>query len=308
MSIVVAGHTGLVGSAMFELLKSKGEDVVGINSKNVNLLDRSQTIDFMMDLKPSVVIDSAAIVGGIGANNSFPVEFLSKNLQIQTNLIDSSHLAKVERFVFLGSSCIYPKDCPQPMKEEYLLTGKLEPTNSAYALAKITGIELIRAYRKQFGHRWISLMPTNIYGPRDNFSLESGHVFPALINKFVTAVQTGSKLVTLWGSGNPKREFLHSQDLAEATYFLLNRYDGEVHINVGTGEELEIRELASLIARESGFKGDIEWNPNKPDGMNRKLLDVTKISELGWTPKISLQEGVRDTINWFKLHRSEVRV
>lgn len=308
MSIVVAGHTGLVGSAIFELLKKRGEDVVGINSKNVNLLDRSQTNEFMMDLKPSVVIDSAAVVGGIGANNSFPVEFLSKNLQIQTNLIDSSHLAKVERFVFLGSSCIYPKDCPQPMKEEYLLTGKLEPTNSAYALAKIAGIELIRAYRKQFGHRWISLMPTNIYGPRDNFSLESGHVFPALINKFVTAVQTGLKLVTLWGSGNPKREFLHSQDLAEATYFLLNRYDGDIHINVGTGEELEIRELANLIANESGFKGEIRWNPSKPDGMNRKLLDVTKISNLGWTPKISLQDGVRDTIKWFTLHQSEVRV
>lgn len=300
MSIVVAGYTGLVGSAIFEQLKGRGEDVVGVNSKVVNLLDRKATFDFLCQLKPDVVIDAAAIVGGIGANNQSPVEFLSKNLQIQSNLMDSSHKAGVERFLFLGSSCIYPRDCKQPIKEEYLLTGPLERTNSAYAVAKIAGIELIKSYRKQYNRRWISVMPTNVYGPRDNFNIETGHVLPALINKFVSAAEKGSSQVNLWGSGRARREFIHSRDLAEATLFLLENYDSDLHINVGTGLDQEIRELANLIAHKTGFSGEIEWDATKPDGTPRKLLDISRITELGWTPKVKLEDGVIDTIEWFK--------
>ena len=308
MSIVVAGYSGLVGSAIFELLKQRGEDVIGIDSKVVNLLDRNRTFEFILDLKPEVVIDAAAIVGGIGANSSYPVDFLSKNLQIQSNLMDASHDAKVERFVFLGSSCIYPRECPQPMKEEYLLTGPLESTNSAYALAKIAGIELIKSYRKQFQHRWISLMPTNMYGPKDNFSLENGHVLPALINRFVSAVKNGDTEVTLWGTGNPRREFLHSQDLASATIFLMEKYDDDSHINVGTGDDLRISELANLIAREAGFMGKINWDTTKSDGTPRKLLDISRIRSLGWSPTLTLAEGVRLTIDWFRQNEGKVRI
>jgi GDP-L-fucose synthase len=308
MSIVVAGDTGLVGSAIFQLLKANRENVVGINSKIVDLLDRRATFEFISDIKPSAVIDAAAIVGGIGANNAFPVDFLSKNLQIQTNLMDASHNANVERFVFLGSSCIYPRECPQPMKEEYLLTGPLETTNSAYAIAKIAGIELIKSYRKQFKRRWISLMPTNMYGPNDNFSLESGHVLPALVNRFLSAVRNGDREVTLWGSGNPKREFLYSHDLARATVFLMENYDEDSHINVGSGEDLPINELARLIAQETGFSGEIKWDSSKPDGTPRKLLDVSRLRSLGWSPTVTLEEGVRLTIEWFKQNESKVRL
>ena len=307
MSVVVAGYSGLVGSAIFELLNSRGESVLGINSSVVNLLDRDRTFEFMRDVKPSVVIDAAAIVGGIGANNSYPVDFLSKNLQIQANLMDAAHVANVERFVFLGSSCIYPRECPQPIKEEYLMTGPLEETNSAYAIAKIAGIEMIKSYRKQFKRRWISLMPTNMYGPRDNFSLSNGHVLPSLINRFVSATESGAQDVVLWGTGNPKREFLHSRDLAEATLFMLEKYDGDSHVNVGTGEDLSIKELATLIAREANFKGEIKWDRDKPDGTPRKLLDVSRIKALGWTPAVSLEEGVRETIDWFRTNESKVR-
>jgi GDP-L-fucose synthase len=307
MSIVVAGYTGLVGSAIFEQLKNKGEDVIGVNSKVVDLLDRRATFDFICQLKPDIVIDAAAIVGGIGANNQSPVEFLSKNLQIQSNLMDSSHKAGVERFVFLGSSCIYPRDCRQPIKEEYLLTGPLERTNSAYAVAKIAGIELIKSYRKQFNRRWISVMPTNVYGPRDNFNIETGHVLPALINKFVTATERGISQVNLWGTGRAKREFLHSRDLAEATLFLVEKYDSDLHINVGAGTDQEIQELANLIASKTGFTGDINWDTTKPDGTPRKLLDVSRITELGWKPKVTLEEGVTETIEWFKNNESRLR-
>ena len=307
MSIVVAGHTGLVGSAIFELLEARGEDAVGINSKVVDLLDRSLTFEFIQDIKPEAIIDAAAIVGGIGANNAYPVDFLTKNLQIQTNLMDAAHAANVERFVFLGSSCIYPRECLQPIKEEYLMTGPLEETNSAYAIAKIAGIEMIKSYRKQFKRKWISLMPTNVYGPGDNFSLESGHVLPALINRFVTATESGSQEVVLWGTGNPRREFLHSRDLAEATLFLIERYDGDSHINVGTGEDLKISELASLIARESGFDGEIRWDSSKPDGTPRKLLDISRIKALGWANKVTLEMGVKETIDWFRVNESRVR-
>jgi GDP-L-fucose synthase len=308
MSIVVAGHSGLVGSAIYETLIARGEKVLGLNSKVVDLLDRKATFDFLLDTKPNVVIDAAAIVGGIGANNSFPVDFLSKNLQIQNNLMDGSHAANVERFLFLGSSCIYPRECPQPIKEDYLLTGPLEKTNSAYAIAKIAGIELIQSYRKQFRRRWIALMPTNMYGPRDNFNLEQSHVLPALINRFVTAKEEKLPSVTLWGTGSPRREFLHSQDLADATLLALERYDSDQHLNIGTGEDVTIKELATIVATEAGFEGEINWDASKPDGTPRKVLDVSRLRRLGWSPKIELRDGIRSTIEWFKANHSKVRI
>ena len=300
MTIVVAGYSGLVGSAIYELLTSLNEEVVGINSKVVNLLDRQATFDFINDHKPDIVIDAAAIVGGIGANNSFPVDFLSKNLQIQNNLMDASHAANVERFVFLGSSCIYPRECPQPIKEEYLLTGPLESTNSAYAIAKIAGIELIKSYRKQFNRRWISLMPTNMYGPRDNFDLTTSHVLPALVNRFVTAKRTGASEVTLWGTGSPKREFLHSRDLASAVLMATEKYDSDMHLNIGTGEDLTIKELANLVGTLTGFKGQTLWDASKPDGTPRKVMEVSRLKAMGWNPTISLEDGVQETISWFE--------
>jgi len=300
MTVIVAGHTGLVGSAIYELLTSRNENVVGINSKVVNLLDRKATFEFINDHKPSVVIDAAAIVGGIGANNSFPVDFLSKNLQIQNNLMDASHEAGVERFVFLGSSCIYPRACPQPIREEYLLTGPLENTNSAYAIAKIAGIELIKSYRKQFNRRWISLMPTNMYGPRDNFDLKTSHVLPALINRFVTAKRTGAANVTLWGTGAPKREFLHSRDLASAVLLATEKYDSDLHLNIGTGEDLTILELAQLIGTSAGYRGQTLWDSTKPDGTPRKVMDVSRLKAMGWSPTISLEDGIKETIQWFE--------
>lgn len=300
MTIVIAGSTGLVGSAITRALIGRGQSVIGINRKVVDLLDRKATFEFINAAKPDLVIDAAAIVGGIGANNNFPVDFLSKNIQMQSNLMDAAHAANVERFVFLGSSCIYPRDCAQPIKEEYLMTGPLEQTNSAYAVAKIAGIELIRSYRKQFNRKWISLMPTNMYGPNDNFDLESSHVLPALINRFVTATKNGDRSVTLWGTGSPKREFLHVDDLATATLLAVEKYNDGVHLNVGTGEDLPIADLASMISRLSGFGGKIEWDSSKPDGTPRKVLDVTKMKNLGWAPAISLEAGISSTIEWFK--------
>lgn len=300
MTIVVAGHTGLVGSAIFKALEDRGDSVIGINSKVVDLLDREATFEFIHDHKPQLVIDAAAIVGGIGANNQFRVEFLSKNLQIQSNLMDASHAANVERFVFLGSSCIYPRDCAKPIKEEYLMTGPLEVTNSAYAVAKIAGIELINSYRRQYSRRWISLMPTNMYGPRDNFDLETSHVFPALIHRYVTARRKGASEVTLWGTGAPKREFLHSSDLAAAVLLAVEKYDSELHLNIGTGEDLSIKELSTKISQISGFKGETKWDPLKPDGTPRKVLDVSRLRALGWEPKVSLDDGIRETIQYFE--------
>ena len=299
MTILVAGGSGLVGSAIVSEFKRLNRDVIGISSKDVNLLDRNKTFEYINDLKPTAIIDSAAKVGGIGGNNSFPVEFLSQNLQIQTNLMDAAHAAKVDKFVFLGSSCIYPKVCPQPIKEEYLLTGELEQTNSAYAIAKISGIELIRSYRKEYGHRWISLMPTNLYGPNDNFDLENGHVLPVLIRKFVEAQQTNAEEVIAWGTGTPLREFLHVEDLARAVLLCLDKYDDSQHINVGTAEEISVKNLAEKIANKVGFKGKIVWNKNKPDGTLRKVLDNRKILDLGWKPLISLDEGITKTIEWY---------
>ena len=308
MTYVVAGHTGLVGSAIYETLQARGESVVGISSSVVDLLDRKATFEFLADTKPEVVIDAAAIVGGIGANNSLPVDFLSKNLQIQNNLMDGSHTARVERFVFLGSSCIYPRECSQPIKEEYLLTGQLEQTNSAYAIAKIAGIELIRSYRKQFSHRWISLMPTNMYGPKDNFSLEKGHVLPALIHRFILAAESKAPDVELWGTGKPKREFLHTEDLARAVLLAIEKYDSDTHLNVGTGTDVTIKELAQIIATETGFSGHLNWNTSRPDGTPRKVLDVSRLTNLGWEPKIDLVSGIRQTIEWFMANRNTIRL
>jgi len=300
MTIVVAGHTGLVGSAIFKALEDCGESVIGINSKVVDLLDRKATFDFIHDHKPELIIDAAAIVGGIAANNKFRVEFLSKNLQIQNNLMDASHESNVERFVFLGSSCIYPRQCPQPIKEEYLMTGPLETTNSAYAIAKIAGIELIKSYRKQYSRRWISLMPTNMYGPRDNYDLETGHVFPALINRYVTARRSGISGVTLWGTGSAMREFMHSSDLASAVLIASEKYDSDLHLNIGTGVDLTIKDLAMRISKFSNFHGETKWDSSKPDGTPRKVLDVSRLKALGWEPKISLDQGIQETIAYFE--------
>jgi GDP-L-fucose synthase len=300
MTIVVAGHTGLVGSAIFEALQARGEYVIGINSKVVDLLDRKATFDFIHDHKPELIIDAAAIVGGIAANNKFRVEFLSKNLQIQNNLMDASHESNVERFVFLGSSCIYPRQSPQPIKEEYLMTGPLETTNSAYAIAKIAGIELIKSYRKQYSRRWISLMPTNMYGPRDNYDLETGHVFPALINRYVTARRNGVSEVTLWGTGSAMREFMHSSDLASAVLLASEKYDSDLHLNIGTGVDLTIKDLALRISKFSNFNGETKWDSSKPDGTPRKVLDVSRLKALGWEPKISLDHGIQETIAYFE--------
>jgi GDP-L-fucose synthase len=300
MTTIVAGHTGLVGSAIYELLNLRNEEVLGINSTVVNLLDRKATFEFIIDHKPSLVIDAAAKVGGIGANNSRPVDFISNNLQIQTNLMDACHAANVERFVFLGSSCIYPRNCPQPIKEEFILTGTLESTNSAYAIAKIAGLELIKSYRKQFGRHWISLMPTNLYGPADNFDLETSHVLPALINRFVTARRKGDTQVTLWGTGSPRREFLHSRDFASAVVVAAEKFDSDFHLNVGTGEDLSIADLARLVSSQAGFLGNTVWDSSKPDGTPRKVLDVSRLQGLGWRPSISLESGIKETIQWFE--------
>ena len=299
MKTMVAGGTGLVGSALVRELASQGDEVLSVNSKVVDLLDRKATFEFVADHKPTTIIDAAARVGGIGANSSYPVDFLSLNLQIQTNLMDAAHAAKIPNFLFLGSSCIYPRDCVQPIKEEYLLTGALESTNSAYAVAKIAGIELIKSYRKQYGYNWISAMPTNMYGPHDNFDLENSHVFPALIRKFSESKISGDP-VTLWGSGAPMREFLHVDDLAKACLLLLKKYDSPEHINVGTGEDVTIKELAGTIATAVGYEGEIIWDSSKPDGTPRKVLDVSRIKALGWQPEISLTQGVASTVQWYR--------
>ena len=299
MTIVVAGGTGLVGSAIVRQLKILDKKVLSLSSKDVNLLDRYKTFAYIKKLNPTAIIDAAAKVGGIGGNNAFPVEFLSQNLQIQSNLMDAAHAAKTEKFVFLGSSCIYPRNCPQPIKEDYLLTGELEQTNSAYAIAKIAGIELIKSYRKEYGYKWISVMPTNLYGPNDNYNLETSHVLPALIRKFIEAKQNNKSEVTIWGSGKPLREFLHTDDLAKAILVCMEKYDDAQQINVGSGIEISILDLAHKIAEKVGFSGNIVMDANKPDGTPRKVLDITKISNLGWEPTINLDQGIESTVEWY---------
>ena len=300
MTILVAGATGLAGSAIVRELTRVNKKVIGISSKDVNLLDRTKTFSYIKDLKPTVLIDAAAKVGGVGGNNAYPVEFLSQNLQIQSNLMDAAHEANVEKFVFLGSSCIYPRNCAQPIKEDYLLTGELEQTNSAYAIAKIAGIELIKSYRKEYGYSWISVMPTNLYGPNDNFDLENSHVLPALIRKFVEAKRNNSSEVVLWGSGTPLREFLHVDDLAKAILVCLEKYDDSQQINIGSGDEISIKNLGQKIANLTGFTGKVVWDSNRPDGTPRKVLDSTKINKLGWKAAITLDQGIAATVEWYQ--------
>jgi GDP-L-fucose synthase len=300
VKIYVAGHKGLVGSAIVRAIEAEGKHSwIGRTRTELDLLDRKTVFEFLAEEKPDAVVIAAAKVGGILANDTYPVEFLTENLQIESNLMDGSHAARIERLLFLGSSCVYPKLAQQPIKEEYLLTGELEKTNEAYALAKISGLKLIQAYRKQYGHKWISAMPTNMYGPGDNFDLENSHVLPALIRKFDDAKTQGQTSVTLWGTGSPKREFLHSDDLGRACVFLLENYDDEVAINVGVGVDIAIKDLAELIRDIVGFKGDIVWDSSKPDGTPKKLLDVSRITALGWKAEISLENGIRSTYGWF---------
>ena len=299
MKVMVAGGTGLVGSAISKGFEASGFDVTRVSRKNLDLLNREATIEFVTENKFGLVVDAAAKVGGIGANNSEPVEFFLNNINIQNNLMEACHIARVSKFIFMGSSCIYPRNCPQPIKEEYLMTGKLEKTNSAYAMAKIAGIELINSFRKEYGYSWISVMPTNLYGPNDNFELNGSHVLPALIRKFVEAAESDTK-VTLWGDGEPLREFLHVDDLATAIRILFEKYDSEIQINVGSGSEISIRDLSKLIAELCGYQGEIIWDTSKPNGTPRKILDNSLIRDLGWEPTISLRDGIESTIEWYK--------
>ena len=309
MVVLVAGSSGLVGSAIVKVFEAKGHTVVGINRSVVDLQNLRKTEDFVTSIRPSLIVDAAAKVGGISANNSYPVEFLADNLRIQGNLMSAAHKAGVPNFVFLGSSCIYPRNCAQPIKEEYLMTGPLEETNSAYAIAKIAGIELINSYRKEYATKWISLMPTNLYGPRDNFDLAASHVLPAFIRRFVEAAESGTNSVTLWGSGTPLREFLHVDDLAQAVVIASEKYDSSLHLNVGSGHDISIKELAHKVAAAAGFTGEIQWDSSKPDGTPRKVLDVSRIKALGWKSTITLEEGIASTIAWYKEAntRGEVR-
>lgn len=304
MRIYVAGHKGLVGSSIVRAIEAESKHTwIGRTRSELDLLDRRAVFEFLAREAPDAVIIAAAKVGGIYANSTFPVEFLSQNLQIEANLMDAAHEAKTERLLFLGSSCVYPKMCPQPIKEEYLLTGELEKSNEPYALAKISGLKLVQAYRSQYSHKWISAMPTNMYGPGDNFDLANSHVLPALLRKFHDAKTQEEPAVMLWGTGSPKREFLHSDDLGRSCLFLLENYDDEVAINVGVGEDIAIKDLAELIRGIVGFQGEIVWDTTKPDGTPRKLLDVSRVTALGWKPEISLEDGIRTTYEWFKGHQ-----
>ncbi len=306
LRIYVAGHHGLVGSAVWRHLQAEGfTDLVGARSREVDLRDRAAAFDFVRTVRPQVVIVAAARVGGINANNTHPVEFLSDNLRLQTNLLDAAHAADVERLLFLGSSCIYPRLAPQPIPESALLTGELEPTNDAYAIAKIAGITLVQAYRRQHGRHWISAMPTNLYGPGDNVDPAGSHVLPALVRRFVQAADTGVDEVMLWGTGTPRREFLHVDDLARACLHLLQTYDAAEPINVGTGKDLSIADLARLIADAAGYRGRITWDPTMPDGTPRKLLDVSRLAALGWQPQIPLRQGIARTVQWYRVSRPE---
>ncbi len=304
----VAGHRGLVGSSVWRKLESAGfSRLLGRTSAELDLREREAVFEFFAREKPTNVILAAAKVGGIAANSTFLVDFLSENLRIQVNVLDAALAHGVERLLFLGSSCIYPKLAPQPIKEEYLLTGHLEPTNDAYAIAKIAGILHVQAARRQHGRSWISAMPTNLYGPGDNFSPRGSHVLPALVRRYDEAQSSAVPLVVNWGSGNPRREFLHVDDLASACLHLLDNYDGASHVNVGTGEDHTIREIASMVADEVGYTGETRWDTSKPDGTMQKLLDVSMIRELGWRPTIGLREGIASTVSWYRDNIGAVR-
>jgi GDP-L-fucose synthase len=300
MKVFVAGHRGLVGSAIVRQIEAEGRHTwIGKTRAELDLLNREQVFDQLEKASPEALVIAAAKVGGIMANSTQPVEFLSENIQIQTNLLDAAHTLGIRKVVFLGSSCIYPKECPQPIREEYLLTGPLEVTNEAYAIAKISGVKLVDGYNSEYGHHWVSLMPTNLYGPNDNFDRHNSHVLPALIRKFNEAVDEGTREITLWGDGSPLREFLHSDDLASAVLLMLSSPSARGLINVGSGIEISIQELAQQIAGLTGYQGRILWDTQKPNGTMRKILDSGKIRNLGWEPKIDLATGLRETNNAF---------
>ena len=306
--IYIAGHRGMVGSAIWRQLEQEGyKNLIGATSKDLDLRQQQAVSDFFKAEKPDVVIDAAARVGGILANSTYPYQFLMENLQIQNNLIESSLEANVKKFVFLGSSCIYPKLAPQPLKEEYVLTGSLEPTNDAYALAKIAGIKACQAIRQQFGKDYVSLMPTNLYGTHDNFDLATSHVLPAMIRKFHDAKLSNHATVTLWGTGAPLREFLFVDDMAASVIFALENKLPEHLYNVGTGEDLTIKALAELIQQIVGHQGQIQWDSSKPDGTPRKLMDVSKMHNLGWTHQVELKEGIQRTYQWFLKNRQNIK-
>jgi GDP-L-fucose synthase len=298
--IYIAGHRGMVGSAVWRALEKAGyQNLIGLKSNELDLRNQTAVEAFFSKERPEIVIDAAAKVGGILANNTYPYAFLMENMQIQNNLIDAAHRYDVQKFIFLGSSCIYPKLAPQPLKEEYLLTGPLEPTNEWYALAKISGVKACEAIRKEFKKDFVSLMPTNLYGSNDNFDLLSSHVLPAMMRKFHEAKLGGNEPVELWGSGMPMREFLHVDDLAQAVLFAIRNTLPDNLYNVGVGSDLTIKELALLIQRIVGHTGEIKWDATKPDGTPRKLMDVSKMHELGWKASITLEEGIKDTYQWY---------
>jgi len=306
--IYIAGHNGMVGSACWRLLEKKGyHNLIGKTSKELDLRNQSEVFEYLEKEKPTVIIDAAARVGGILANNTYPYEFLIDNLLIQNNLIKTAHELDIEKFIFLGSSCIYPKMAPQPLKEEYLLSGPLEETNQWYAIAKISGVKLIEALRKQYKRDYVALMPTNLYGPGDNYDLKTSHVLPAMIRKFHEGKQNNHASVTLWGSGTPKREFLHVDDLASAVVFAVENKMKEFLYNVGSGEEISIKELAELVQRTVGHKGEIIWDKKKPDGTPRKLLNGNNLRRQGWISKIGLKIGVNTVYNWFTKNYSNIK-
>ena len=299
--IYVAGHMGLVGSAILRRLKAQGfNNIITKTHKELDLMVQRDVDEFFKDATPEYVFLAAAKVGGILANNTYPAEFIYNNLMIQSNVIHCAYKYKVKKLLFLGSSCIYPRECPQPMKEEYLLTGPLEKTNESYAIAKIAGIKMCQAYNRQYGTGFISVMPTNLYGPGDNFDLETSHVIPALIRKFHEAKVKGEDTVIIWGTGKPRREFLHVDDLADACVYLMKRYDSGEIINIGVGKDISIKELALMIKQIVGFEGELVFDTTKPDGTPRKLLDVSKLQKMGWEARISLKKGIEDTYEWFK--------
>ena len=297
--IYVSGHRGMVGSACVRRLQAAGAHVITADRAEVDLRRQDQVEAFLARTRPDAVVVAAARVGGILANDSYPAEFLYDNLMIETNLIDAAHRADVNRLLFLGSSCIYPKDAPNPIREDALLTGPLEPTNQWYAIAKIAGIRLCQAYRRQYGRDYIAAMPCNLYGPGDYFHPERSHVIPALLQRFHAAARQGAEAVTCWGSGAPRREFMHVDDLADACAFLLERYSGESHVNIGTGTDITIAELAGRIAQVTGFAGRIDWDRGKPDGTLLKRMDVSRIAALGWRARIGFDDGLASTYRWF---------
>lgn len=306
--IYIAGHKGMVGSAVWRALEAAGyKNLIGFGSKELDLRSQQAVKDMVLAEQPDIIIDAAAKVGGILANNNYPYQFLMDNMLIQNNLIEASLHVDLKKFIFLGSSCIYPKMAPQPLKEEYLLTGPLEPTNEWYAIAKISGVKLCEAIRKQYGKDYVSLMPTNLYGPFDNFDLQTSHVLPAMIRKFHDAKENGNAPVTLWGSGTPMREFLHVDDMAQGVLYALENKLPEHLYNVGTGEDLTIRELAETIQKAVGHEGEIVWDTSKPDGTPRKLMDISKMHSLGWKHKTGLLEGITNTYSWFLENHNSIK-